>query len=896
MKKKFQSAVQFMKKKMQDFKKSNENNEIAIKVNNKDAQKQISQIQKQIDSLQEKINARQMKLGIITPRLDEIVSKTTKDVTPDGVSSDNPAIQKTVNNSLAKNKEYNTLIAQEEKMTQEIAMYNNQLRIAKTQMSQLKEETKRTGTSQNKMTSFFSAFKDKLSKIDAKGLVQAFSNIPKITTKINGHIKNMATGMRSGLSHVLKYAGALLSLRSIYSTLSNSANSWLSSQNAGAQQLSANINYMKYAMGSALAPVIQWVTNLVYQLMKAIQSVVYALFRVNIFANASAKSYASMAGSAKKAKEETKQLAGVHDEINNIQDNNNSEGGSGGSGATPGFDLSNIDSQLSPLAQKLYDFFKPLKESWDNYGAGLIEQVKITAGQVRGLIASVWGSFENIITNGTVYTTLELILAIIGNIAEAFANAWNYNGNGDAIVQNLANAFNNLLTAINNVVQSEGFQSWLNWCSDKFREISEKLASIDWQPLINALMQIGTTVGSIALDILSGLVDIFKWLVENPIIAEIIVAIAIAIAIAIGVVAGAINLITTAIGIYNTVMSIATTVSTVFGISIGWLVAIIVGIIAAIALIVLAIMNWDTIMKALADTWEWIKQKATEIFTALGEFFSNLWKSICDTVVNVWNAIVDFVVGIITKWIEFQVAKFEFLKNIVVTVFNAVKDFIVNVWNGIVNTISNVWNTIVTKVKEGVSGAWNAITSVFGNIAGWFHDKFSQAWQAVKNVFSAGGRIFDGIKEGILSGLKSIVNAIIGGINKVISVPFNGLNSALRAIKSVDIMGLRPFSWISTVSVPQIPKLAKGGVLYDETLVMAGEYSGASSNPEIVTPQNIMEETFDKVMSRYQGDGQTINLDLTVNVSNKKLGQILLEDLRDMKRRSGNGLEALVGG
>lgn len=889
MKKKFQSAVQFMKKKMQDFKKSNENNEIAIKVNNKDAQKQISQIQKQIDSLQEKINARQMKLGIITPRLDEIVSKTTKDVTPDGVSSDNPAIQKTVNNSLAKNKEYNTLIAQEEKMTQEIAMYNNQLRIAKTQMSQLKEETKRTGTSQNKMTSFFSAFKDKLSKIDAKGLVQAFSNIPKITTKINGHIKNMATGMRSGLSHVLKYAGALLSLRSIYSTLSNSANSWLSSQNAGAQQLSANINYMKYAMGSALAPVIQWVTNLVYQLMKAIQSVVYALFRVNIFANASAKSYTSMAGSAKKAKEETKQLAGVHDEINNIQDNNNSEGGSGGSGATPGFDLSNIDSQLSPLAQKLYDFFKPLKESWDNYGAGLIEQVKITAGQVGGLIASVWGSFENIITNGTVYTTLELILAIIGNIAEAFANAWNYNGNGDAIVQNLANAFNNLLTAINNVVQSEGFQSWLNWCSDKFREISEKLASIDWQPLINALMQIGTTVGSIALDILSGLVDIFKWLVENPIIAEIIVAI--------GVVAGAINLITTAIGIYNTVMSIATTVSTVFGISIGWLVAIIVGIIAAIALIVLAIMNWDTIMKALADTWEWIKQKATEIFTALGEFFSNLWKSICDTVVNVWNAIVDFVVGIITKWIEFQVAKFEFLKNIVVTVFNAVKDFIVNVWNGIVNTISNVWNTIVTKVKEGVSGAWNAITSVFGNIAGWFHDKFSQAWQAVKNVFSAGGRIFDGIKEGILSGLKSIVNAIIGGINKVISVPFNGLNSALRAIKSVDIMGLRPFSWISTVSVPQIPKLAKGGVLTEPTAVLAGEYSGAKSNPEIVTPQNIMYDTMRRALSDSDlGNNNDRPINLTLNVGNKKIATMLIDELRDMRRRTGNGIEVLVGG
>ncbi len=57
-----------------------------------------------------------------------------------------------------------------------------------------------------------------------------------------------------------------------------------------------------------------------------------------------------------------------------------------------------------------------------------------------------------------------------------------------------------------------------------------------------------------------------------------------------------------------------------------------------------------------------------------------------------------------------------------------------------------------------------------------------------------------------------------------------------------------------------------------------------------------MEETFDKVMSRYQGNNNEKPIYLTVNVSNKKLGHILLDDLRDMKRQTGNGLEALVGG
>ena len=106
---------------------------------------------------------------------------------------------------------------------------------------------------------------------------------------------------------------------------------------------------MKYAMGSALAPVIQFVTNLVYQLMKAVQSVVYALTGINIFANASAKAYSNMAGSAKKAAKETKQLAGVHDEINNIQETNPEGGGSGAGNMTPNFDLSKVEGITSNI-------------------------------------------------------------------------------------------------------------------------------------------------------------------------------------------------------------------------------------------------------------------------------------------------------------------------------------------------------------------------------------------------------------------------------------------------------------------------------------------------------------------------------------------------------------------
>nr|DAW71616.1 MAG TPA: minor tail protein [Caudoviricetes sp.] len=584
--------------------------------------------------------------------------------------------------------------------------------------------------------------------------------------------------------------------------------------------------------GSALAPVIQFATNCVYQLLKAVQSVVYALFRVNIFANASASAFKN---AQKQAKNTSKSLSSVHSEINNVGDHN--------SDASPNIgDLSSIDNQMSPLSQKLYDFFKPLVDSWNKYGATLIEQIKTTAGQIASLISSVWGSVEKLITNGTVYTSLELILAIIGNIAEAFSNAWKYEGNGDVIVQNLANAFNNLLTAINNVVQSEGFQNWLNNCSDKFRIISEKIASINWQPMVDALTNIGQNIGTIALDILSGLVDIFKWLVENPVVAEIILGIAVAIGV-----------LSTAYSIWATVTGVLTAVSTALNIAILPLIAIIVAIVAVIALIVVAVMNWGTIA-------EWLKEKWTQV----KQFFSDLKQRIYDIFSN------------IGKWFGDK--------------FNEAKE-------SVMNAFSNIGNWFRDRKND--------ITNTFSNIGSWFSGKFQDAYNGITKVFSKIGTFFKNIWNDIKNTFTnlgtSIGNAISGavktGINGVISLIEKTINTAIRLINGgIKLINLIPGVSVGTINTLNLPRLAKGNVAYDETLAIFGEYSGASNNPEITTPQNIMRDTFEDVLSNYGGNSNNRPIYLTVNVGNKKLGQILLDDLRDTTRRTGKDIEALVGG
>ena len=844
MQNKVQQATNYVKKRVQDLKQSSKNNEISIKVNNKDAQKQISQIQKQIDSLQEKINARQMKLNVINPQIDKIVDDTRKSVTPDGIKPNDKAMDTTIDNALKSNKDFTSLNSQAQKLYTEIEMYNKQLSEAKNKMTQLNQETNKTATTQNKLGSFFGAFKQKIEQVkpSISNMKDSFKELPKLTQNITNNIKGMGTGVKNGLGHILKYAMALFSLRSVYSVLSSCAQSWLSSQNAGAKQLSANINYMKYAMGSAFAPVIQYVTGLVYQLMKAIQSVIYALFRVNIFAKASVSSYVSMAGSAKKAKEESKQLAGVHDEINNVQSNDSSDSGSGGS-SSPSFDLSGIDNQMSPLAQKLYNFFKPLVDSWNKYGSQVKEAFKNAIKGIGQAISAMWNSVETLFTNGTIYSIIANILNSIGKIGTAWANAWNNDNNGTELIQGIANMINDITGAILNLVSSTGFQSFLDGIISAFSGIVQFIEPVvsGFSEMAEKMLEIvASTIG----DILKTVGDALQAIAQNEVAVEILKALGEAMAIVVGTIV-----------LWNIAQAILNGLMGLFAIITSPITLVVLAIVAAITVAILIFKNWGTISEWLGQKFNEARENINTAFQNVGQWFSDRKNDICNA-------------------------------------FNNIGQWFSDKFNNAVQGIKNAFSS----VKTFFSGVWQGICGVFGNVANWFRDKFSQAWQAVKNVFSTGGRIFDGIKEGILSGLKSIVNAIIYGINKVIRIPFTGLNTVLRNIRNAEILGLKPFSWIGTISVPQIPQLAKGGVLTEATTVLAGEYSGAKTNPEIVTPQNIMRDTFEDVLSNYSGNNNDRPIYLTVNVGNEKLGQILLDNLRDKKRRTGKDIEALVGG
>lgn len=362
-----------------------------------------------------------------------------------------------------------------------------------------------------------------------KSIRPAVNIVKSAASHARGLTKSLSdsTGIGKTVKHLSKYLLALFSIRGTYAAINAMANHWLQSSSLAAQQLSANIDYLKYALGSAVAPIIEYIANLVYSVLKVIQTVIYILTGINIFAKAFAKNMKSAAGSASKVKKEL-QLA-PFDELNTIGNMSGGGGGGGAGGVAPTFDLTEVDLKYNKWVEKLVDFFKPLVESWQKYGPDLMKKIEDTAKSVSGAIADTWKSFEKIITNGTVYKILGNILDIIKNVADAWEKAWTNNNNGDKIIQNLADAFNNLLDAIKKVTESKAFQDWLSNAMDKIRQISEKLASINWQPFIDYLAKIGGKIGNAALWVFEKLVDLFKWVVEHPDIITIIGGVVLAI-------------------------------------------------------------------------------------------------------------------------------------------------------------------------------------------------------------------------------------------------------------------------------------------------------------------------------------------------------------------------------
>jgi phage-related protein len=638
------------------------------------------------------------------------------------------------------------------------------------------------------------------------GLGGKFKNVLSESKNLG---KTFTSTFNNGIKSIKRFAMGLLSVRTAVSMVSKAMQSYLSYDT----QLSNSIQNCWNVLGSLLAPILEFVISLFSKAVSYVNAFVEALTGINLVARANKKALDSQAKSTKKLSDTQSSL----DEFHTVSTDTGSGNDNKPITVEP-VDMDKLDflfDWIDKAKKLLATLFDPIKEAWDNKGKAFIDSLKNAFEGIKSLGIAVFSSIFEVWTNGTGQKIVENILEmwtnvfnIVGALSQALANAWNNAGNGTAIIQAIADIF----IGIQDIVKSIA-NSLLNW-----------VMSDNFQSALNVVLGILADLFGYAQEIMAWVVTMYETYLA-PVVDKVLDCIS-RIIIAIGSVWEFLKPIIDTI--IDVIMNVLEPV-------IDGLCGIIGGIIDALS----GVMDFITgvFTGDWSKAWEGLKTFLGGIIDAVASLFTGLFNTIRAIFKGAWDIIVS-IWSVVSTWFN-----------------NAVIKPLANLFNGI-------WNTM----KNGAQNAWNGIKNIFSSVATFFKNIFGNAWNGVKNIFSSGGRIFSGIKDGIFNAFRSVVNTLIAGINKVVSIPFNAINGALKTVRDISFLGIEPFKGlIKLVNVPQIPSLETGGVLDKETIVRVAEYSNARSNPEIVSPRDMMKETMKEALeeSKINNTSQKVDVNIT---------------------------------
>lgn len=457
------------------------------------------------------------------------------------------------------------------------------------------------------------------------------------------------------------------------------------------------------------------------------------------------------AKSTKKATKAAKDYLSPLDEINRYTTNKDTDTTPSGSGAN-GTPISKMFEEVPidapPIFEKIKDvlgqIFQPFKEAWEREGKNTIDAAKYALSELGALAKSVGSSMLEVWTNGTgtqiLSTMLQIaqgLLTTIGNIARQLDIAWNKNAVGTAIIQAIADAFQNVLDIINRLVWdtaqwagSLNFYPLLNSIKNLFESMSplieaigsflERLYANIILPMLTWLIESGLPA---LINVLAGL---FNFLGEHQWIVD-----------AIG------TALVTAFATSKIVPLIATISSAVLGFAghIGTLIDILKGgggligvigqvvstfgivpiaIAAAIAAIILIATHWDQLKVVMSNLMDWIKGVfATDwhaqfgVFGDVVEVFLNSFKGIFNSIKQICSGFVTFLKGVFTGNVDMALKGIlKILRgaaNLIYSIFKAPVNMVIALFNGLNRAIINAINGLVDglnhiKVPDWVPG------------------------------------------------------------------------------------------------------------------------------------------------------------------------------------------------
>lgn len=440
--------------------------------------------------------------------------------------------------------------------------------------------------------------------------------------------------------------------------------------------------------------------------------------------------------------EELRGASGSAEEMANIMNDNLSG------------DVAAMNSAFEELGLKIYDALESKLRAGVQFITngvipavewlgGHIPEVTIAVSGLGAVIAAMnWGTISSKIAMvkgalaklaaalGGVSLPAIAIIAVITAVALAFTNLWKNN-----------EEFRNKITAIWDGIKAkfdefgQGIVDRLNALGFEFEDITEVMKAV-WDgfcevlaPIFEGVFQQISNILSEALDILTGLFDIFA-----------------------GIFTGDWDMVWQG-------------VQEVFG--------------AVWDFVVATFENWISTFTSLADTvlgwfgtdwetvWTNVKTFFSDTWNAISSFFSGILTGIKTFFTETWDSIVSFFSGILSG-----------ISSSVTGTMTEIHDTFTNIWNSITGFLSGAWETIknivtvgIMAVKEIISAAFQIITLPFRFIWENCKDTVLSIWETIKSVI---GEKIDAVKEKITT--------VTTAISNVASAAWNAISSTASSL------------------------------------------------------------------------------------------------------------------
>lgn len=174
---------------------------------------------------------------------------------------------------------------------------------------------------------------------------------------------------------------------------------------------------------------------------------------------------------------------------------------------------------------------------------------------------------------------------------------------------------------------------------------------------------------------------------------------------------------------------------------------VVVGILRKIVATIIDVLN--SIKQTVSNNLQATKAIWTASWEAIIRFFTSLWNGAVSFLQGVWSGITGIISGAING-----------VHSIIATVLTAIWDFLTGIFGNIVNASKNTFENVLSSIHVNVSKVGQTVKDGFRSAIDFITSLPSQALQWGKDFIA-------GLKNGILSGISGITEAVSGIAGKV---------------------------------------------------------------------------------------------------------------------------------